>query len=247
MESNISNETLLKSIEELTKKIDKINKEKPYSKSYQSQQTNELNASLAKTFSEYPQIKYNRKDSYFGNDYADLDLILTNMRPLLSKNDLSITTRTIILDSGETILETRLWHSSGQWIESRARLLPSKNDTQTYSSALMHLTRTQIMAILSITVINNPDDDNAVRQMASAREIIARAASGANVYDSKKESFEPISKDQVAEIENEMVNLDDFRSEILDAYRIQSITDLPKSKYRTALNRIREIKNKLGR
>ena len=246
MESNISNEVLLDSIKELTAKIDRVLKEKSPKSLYQSELTNELNTSLSSAFNEYPEISFNKKDGYYANEYADLNRIMVKMRPILSKYGLSVTNRTILSESGETILETRIWHASGQWIESRARFIPSKNDAQTYASAMLHLTRMQVCAILNITVRDNPDDDNAIKQMASAREIIARASLGPS-YDPKKESYSPITKEQIEELEIALEGMSEFRNEILDAYRIQSLADLPKSKYRAAITRIREIKTAMGK
>lgn len=242
METSVSNEALFKSIEELTKKIDQITKESFYKTSYQSKETSELNTSLASAFQEYPAIYFNRQDGYFKNQYADLDKIMAKIRPVLAKHGLCVTNRTILNAEGETVLETRIWHSSGQWMETRARLIPTKNDAHTYASALLHLTRLQIMSILNVTIADNPDDDNAEMQMASARQILAKGTSSNRNYSPKKESSEPITREQLEELEYELQNCPEFVEEIMDTYRIQSLADLPKSKYRTAITRTREIK-----
>jgi hypothetical protein len=43
-------------------------------------------------------------------------------------------------------------------------------------------------------------------------------------------------------MEYELAQYDDIAEQVLDGLRIQSIADIPKSKYRAAITRIREIK-----
>lgn len=209
---------------------------------YESPETKDLNDAFAQAQLEFPTINPNRENPYFKTPYADLDAIMVLFRPILAKNGLTLTQRTILHD-GATILQTRLWHSSGQWIESRARFIPSKNDPHTYGSSLSYLKRVQAVALLNVTVKDDPSDDDAELDMVAHRDVKARGTDLSLKYKPGKQSSETITKEQIEEIEYELAKYPDIGEEILERLRLQSIADLPKSKYLPTITRIREIKN----
>lgn len=231
-------------LDELNNYIDKKAKEIADSKEkdlYESEKTNEINAALSKAQSEFPEIGPNRQNPYFKSNYTDLYEIMKNVRPALSKNGLSITQQTKIQNEGATILVTKLRHTSGQFIETRARVIPAKNDAQTYGSALTYMKRYSLISLLNITVSKDPSDDDAEVQMADARQIIAKGPS--IKYNPKEEAYQPISKEQLEELEYELEEYPDIGEEIMDRMQLQSLADMPKSKYLVSLKRVREIKN----
>jgi hypothetical protein len=245
MESNALNaneaKTLLQAIERLDSKVSALatrNLEDPY----ESRETKELNTAMAKAYAEYPVIGTNRQNAYFKDDYADLNVIMTKIRPILAKNGITLTQRTIVSNDGATMLHTRIWHISGQWMETRARVIPTKNDPKTYASLLSYIKRYQAMAILNITVIDDVNDDDAELEMAHSRDILAKGTAVNKNYKQSKESSQTISKQQLEELEYELGEYTDIAEMLMDAYRIQSLADLPKSKYRVAITKAREIK-----
>jgi hypothetical protein len=141
--------------------------------SYESRETNEINAALAKAQGEFPKIGYNKENPYFKSQYVDLDTIVTSIRPALSKSGLSFTQQTKINEEGSTILHTRLRHASGQWIESRARILPPKNDPQSYASTLTYMKRYSLMSLIGITASNDASDDDAEVAMIQVAQLSA--------------------------------------------------------------------------
>src|SRR5229473_4239873 len=90
---------------------------------YQSIEIAALIGSLAKAQGEYPKIVFNRKASYFEEEYADFDTIMSVIRPILCIHGLAVVQQQRIHDSGVTMLHTILTHESGQWMESRARII----------------------------------------------------------------------------------------------------------------------------
>ena len=208
--------------------------------SYESADVKEISAAFAKAQGEFPVIGMNRENPYFKSNYTDLDLIVRSIRPSLSKNGLSFTQQIQMTEDGATMLHTRLRHCSGQWIESRNRVIPAKNDQQTYGSALTYQKRYALMALLGLTTSQDLADDDAEVAMVSARDIIAKGPS--TKYNPKEQSFEPVTKEQLEELEYELSEVPDLAEEIMDKMKIQSLADLPKSKYQVSLQRIREIK-----
>src|SRR3990167_1736063 len=209
---------------------------------YESEDTKDIATALAKAQGEFPIIQYNKENPYFKSGYADFDSIVRSIRPALAKNGFSITQQTRIMPDGATILHTRLRHTSGQWIECRARILPPKNDPQSYASTLTYQKRYSFMALLNITVSDDWADDDAESAMVPARDTFAKGVALNTKYNPKEQSTEPVSKEQIDELEYELAEYPDIAEKVLDAHKIQSIADMPKSKYMTSLIRIREIK-----
>lgn len=238
-------QVVLKLVEEL-KNLHQIREEswsKPQKEEkYESEQIKDLVAALSKAQGAYPSIGADRENPYFKSNYADLDMILKAVRPMLAQNGLSLVQDTRFTPDGSTVLHTRLYHSTGQWLETRARILPVKNTPQEYGSCLTYNKRYSAMALLGVTVAKDPTDDDAEVAMVHARDIIAKGPS--NKYNPKEQSLETITKEQIEELEYELVDAPDLAEMVMDKLQIQSLSDMPKSKYMVSLQRIREIKQK---
>lgn len=208
---------------------------------YQSFEINELAAALALAQGQYEPVSVNRTNPYFQTHYADLDTIMRSVRKVLAKNNLSFIQQIRINTEGMTILHTKLMHSSGQWIESRCRIVPPKNDDQTYGSTLTYQKRHAAMTLLGVTVAEDRLDDDAEVAMIGSRKMLAKGPS--NKYNPKEESSETITKEQLEELEYELGDYPDLAEEIMDKLRIQSLADMPKSKFLVSIGRVREIKN----
>ena len=209
---------------------------------YESDNVADLVAALSKAQGDYPSIGADRENPYFKSSYADLDMILRSVKPMLKANGLFFSQTTRFTADGGNMLHSRIYHSSGQWIESRARLLPAKNTIQDYGSTLTYNRRYQAMAILGITVAHDPSDDDAEVAMIQHRDIIAKGPS--NKYNPKDQSHETITREQIEELEYELAEVPDLAEHVLDKLQIQSLADMPKSKYMVSLQRIRELKHK---
>lgn len=212
---------------------------KPYEDTSRSFQLNELFAALAKAQSEMGSAHKGSENPYFKSKYADLEEVVNSSRPALTKNGLAVLQQIVLNDDGASILHTILAHSSGQFIESRMRIVPPKNDIQSFGSYLTFLRRYSYAALIGVVVGENDDDGEVA--MIDARQIIAKGPS--NKYNPKEQSFEVVTKEQLEEMEYELQGCPDLAQEIMDKMRIQSLADLPKSKYMVSIQRIREIKN----
>lgn len=202
--------------------------------SYHSEQINELVTALSKAQGCYPSISADRENPYFKSNYADLHMILKALRPCLEKNGLSFVQHTRLAHDGSTVLHSRLYHASGQWIETRARITPVKNTPQEYGSCLTYNKRYSAMALLGVTIDKDPIDDDAEGAMLHAREPVAK----------KEQLHETITKEQIAELTYELAEVPDVAAMVLNKLQIRSLADIPQSKYAVFLQRIREIKQK---
>jgi len=249
MENNLLSGNFLQQIEflkELNKLIDERSelavKNAPQD-AYESEVTNEIATALSKAQGEFPRINVNQENPFFKSGFADLNNIVRAVRPALSKNGLCVTQQTKILPDGATVLVTRARHSSGQWIESRVRILPPKNDMQSYASTLSYMKRHAVMALLNITIDSDFADDDAEIAMVTERETFQKGTAITRNYDAGEQSGEVISKDQREELEYELAQYPDITEMVLEGLKIQALADMPKSKYMVSIERIRSIKN----
>lgn len=230
--------------EETLKKLDEILlslSKKDLDDVYESKETAELNEALAKATLEFPKINLNRQNPYLASGYSDLHEILSKVRPILGKYGLTIVQRTKPID-GLTFLITRLWHSSGQWIESRVIINPAKNDIQSYGSYLNSMKRFEVMNMLSLTVSDDPFDDDGESDMEEAHELTEKGGKLKALYDKKKDSYEVITASQYGELMMELDAEEDITQDILDKLHIRSLKELPKNRFLPTINRIRKIK-----
>lgn len=213
---------------------------------YKSTETNELNAAISKAQGKYPRIAYNRLSKYFQKEYADLDAILSKVLPVLSEFGLNLTQWTELpnetASGGHTILHTEVSHSSGQWKESRARVIPPKNDPLTFVSTINRIKASQITSLLGITVADDPLDDNAEIQMADDRQMYAKGSQSEVLYNPRDRSTECVSRDQLDMMEKELQSCPDFVEEIFRGAQIESLADLPKNKFDYTITKIRKVK-----
>jgi hypothetical protein len=223
----------------LTRKLDNIGLVEP-STPYCSPETDKLDAALAKAQGAMDRVSLNKENPYFKKRYADLKIITDTATPALSVNGLSIRQHIILNTDGSSTLVTRLCHESGQWAESRMKIAPAKNDIQTLGSYVAYLKRLSYASL--ICLVTPDEDDDGEIAMSDAREILAKVPS--DKYDPKKESFDTITKEQLDELEYELIDIPDYVDEILDKMRLRSLADLPKSQFMISIKRIREIKAK---
>ena len=221
-------------------KLTEIIKEyvKPEKEPTRSYQINELMAALAKAQSEMDIAGLHNENPYFKSKYADLATIVRASRPALTKNGLAVVQQILPNDDGQSLLHTILGHSSGQFIETRMRIVPAKNDIQTLGSYITYLRRYSYASIVGC-VTGNEDDDGEVA-MVESRQIMAKGPS--IKYNPKQSSFETVTKEQIDELEYELQEYPDLAEEIMDKMHIQSLADMPKDKWSVSLKRIREIK-----
>lgn len=206
-----------------------------------STEINELATALAKAQGEMKIAGLNAQNPFFKSSYADLAEIVKASRPALTKNSLAVIQQIIPNEDGQNILHTILTHATGQWIESRMRILPAKTDVQSLASYITYLRRYSYAAIVG--VVSSDEDDDAEIAVSDERNKTAKGTAISTRYNPKEKSFETISKEQLEELEYELAQYPEIAEEILERLRLQSLADLPKNMFLRSIERIREIKH----
>jgi hypothetical protein len=207
---------------------------------HRSEYINELSSALAKAQAEMPTAGLRSENPYFKSSYADLAEIVRVSRPHLTKNGLSVTQQILTNEDGGTILHTVMMHASGQWIETCMRVIPPKNDIQTLGSYITYLRRYSYAALVGVVAAD--EDDDGEKAQAVHRETFAKGVAVNTKYNPREESNEVVSRDQIDELEYELAEYPDICEMILDGLKIQSLADMPKTKYSASIRRVREIK-----
>lgn len=243
MENDI--QMILEAILKLSQKIDTITKDKvePNSLTTEprgSSNLGEIYAALAKAQAEMRIAELNKSNPYFKSRYSDLQAIVEASRPALTKNGLAVFQEILTNPDGQTVLHTVLTHSSGQFVESRMRIVPPKNDIQTISSYITYLKRISYASLVG--VVTGDEDDDGELCTAPFRDEDNKGTALNRKYNPKENSVETISKDQLDELEYELQQYPDIAEKILEGFKLQHLCDMSKNKYLTAIKRVREIK-----
>ena len=204
-------ENFEKILDKINDKLDKILSNN--GNDFTSKSTSEISKAISKAYLEFPSIKINRQNPYLASGYADLHEILTKIRPVLGKNGLHITQIKRNQD-GRTLLITRIMHITGEWLESRVFINPSKNTIEAYGSNLNSLKRFEIMDMLGLTVSDDPFDDDGEADMDLEREVVAKGASIKKLYTKKRDSYDFITEEQYKELMFELDDQEDLTEEI---------------------------------
>jgi len=122
-----------------------------------SESIENLAKSLSKFQSEVTNPTNTATNPFFKSKYAPLSEVLNTVRPLLSKNGLSVMQSTTARNE-MVIITTMLIHDSGEWIQfSSLPLKPEKNNPQGVGSAITYGRRYTLSAVLGIS---SEDDDD---------------------------------------------------------------------------------------
>lgn len=107
-------------------------------------------AALAQAQSEIKNIEKGKVNPHFKSRYADIADGLEVIRPILSKNKIALVQATNYnADTGIFMLNTRLIHSSGEWIES-SYPLPASGKAAEIGSAITYARRYAAFALVGV-------------------------------------------------------------------------------------------------
>ena len=233
---------ILEAISELQSLVETSLKRQTYvPKPSRSDDLKDLFAALAKAQAEMKTAGLNAENPYFKSAYADLAEIVRVSRPALSKNGLTVIQQILPNEDGQNILHCILAHASGQWIETRMRILPMKSDVQSLASYITYLRRYSYAAIVG--VVSAHEDDDGEVAVHESRQVEQKGVELNTRYNPRERSYESITKEQLEELEYELAEYPDICEQVLDGLRIQSLADMPKNKFLVSTKRIREIKN----
>lgn len=201
-----------------------------------SESIDQLATALAKAQGEMPVAYKNAKNLFFKSNYADFESITNACVPSMSKYGLSFF-QSINEEEGNSYLITVVMHSSGQWIKSKARIKPAKDDVQAFSSYNTYLKRICLSSIVGIATGESDDD---------AEASMVREPQKYQTYQQPVQSviIEKISKDQLEQLEHDLDGHPEIKLEVTTGLNLKHLSDMPRAIFLKSLNRIRELVQK---
>jgi hypothetical protein len=126
-----------------------------------SESLTKLLPALFKAQGELEHAKKTSDNPHFKSKYADLATVLDTAKPALQNHELLVTHAREVVEMQEYLVTT-LFHTSGEFIQSRTLLQPVKRDPQGYGSAITYARRYDLSALLGLA--QDDDDGNGASQ-----------------------------------------------------------------------------------
>ena len=148
---------------------------------------------LIKAQSQMQGITKEGKNPAFKSKYVTLDSILDTLRPILTSNGLMLTQGSQEPQAMQAVtVESRIIHTSGEWISTTVTIPVTKPDAHGLGSALTYGRRYSVSALLAISADEDDDANGAVTPQESFR----RGPQGNIVIDTpiKPVSGRPLSR-----------------------------------------------------
>ncbi len=153
-----------------------------------------LAAALAKAQGEMQPASKDSINPHFKSKYADLASAWAAAQGPLSRNGLALAQAFGRGENRDTVIDTRLMHTSGQWIESSLTIYNDSQKPMTpqqLGSCITYYRRYSQMAILNIV----PDDDDDGNLASASRDpSIPRAPVGPERFDMHNEQHKATFK-----------------------------------------------------
>lgn len=184
-----------------------------------SETVKELAAALSKFQGEVKNPSNTATNPFFKSKYAPLNDVLNVVRPILSKNGLSIV-QAPSGDGENIIVTTTLLHNSGEWIEFPDLILRADKPTaQGAGSAITYARRYAISAILGIS--SEDDDDGNIAETKQE-----------NIKDEKQSK--PLSEGQIKRLFaialSKNIDVETARSQVKSKFN-KEVESLTKTEY----------------
>ncbi len=188
----------------------------------------ELFAALAKAQMEMEMANEGTVNPFYKSSYADLAAIVKASRPYLAKNGLCVIQK-IVPNGTVDYLYTVLGHTSGQFVESKMRIVPGKGDIQSIGKQITYLRRYCYAALIGVVSCNDSEDDDGEGEMKEVRS-----------EEKKKSAL--ISKERLEVLATELHKHPDILEGVFKKYDINKLSELPADQFVRCLDRIREMK-----
>ena len=137
----------------------------------------ELAKALSNFQSKMIAVKKDATNPFYKSKYATLDTIWETIRKPLSDNGLSVA-QTMDIENGKDVLNTTLYHISGEWISGMQSINPVKDDPQSLGSAISYARRYSLSALLGIVADEDDDANIATKPKVEKPETPAPAKEG---------------------------------------------------------------------
>lgn len=229
-------EDFVKLIEEINAKIDKLMQvvQPPAS------DKKDIYKALSAAQLAYKPVAFSAQNSYYQNKYATLSDLQDASREALCENGLSVHQELFQDEVGHNFLRTVLAHVSGQTLSTTVRIAPTENNVHMIGSYLASMRRMSYATLIGL-LVHDADDDDGYTCMASRVEMAAKGTKPSfTSKDTKVKEFDTISKSELESLEKSMGAYYDLGEEIINAFQIPSLADLPKSKYEFVLGQMRK-------
>lgn len=179
-----------------------------------SETVGKISADLAKAQSVLKNPGKDAVNPHFRNSYATLDAGLNICREALSKHQIALIQATRI-EGDILILETRLTHSSGEWLEAEYPVCRFPAKPQEMGSAMTYAKR---YALFSFVGIAGEDDDD------------GNAANNTTVSAPAR-----ISPQQIKELENLLIETGSDPVKFQQYFKVKALGDLSAADYQRAV------------
>lgn len=205
-----------------------------------------LYAAFAKAQKEFGNAIKSKKNSFFKNEYADVNEMILAVRNHLNGFELSLW-QPVFFDTPDTgFLYTIITHASGQWMQSRMIInLPgdeskksNKNPLQEYGSYLTYQRRYMVESMLGIARGDEDDDGNSGGQYMPTESTVKKTEN----TELTSEYKELITPEQLEQLHAELENEQELTKDVLQKLKLKKLSDMPKHLFIRSLKRIQEIK-----
>ena len=128
---------------------------------------------LIKAQSQMQGISKEGKNPAFKSKYVTLDSILDTLRPILTSNGLMLTQGSQQPETMQSVtVESRIIHTSGEWISTTVTIPVTKPDAHGLGSALTYGRRYSVSALLAISADEDDDANAAIAPREDYRNVI---------------------------------------------------------------------------
>ena len=167
----------------------------------------DISAALAKAQAIMAGARKDATNPHYKSRYADLAAVWEACRKALTDNEIAVVQMTNTSEKDEIIVETRLVHSSGEWMEGRLALPVSKADAQGFGSALTYARRYGLSAAVGIA----PEDDDG--NLAAAAKPIKQAYANGEAHTARAvavDAFEAMSEESKTWLREQAIEIIDI-------------------------------------
>lgn len=198
-----------------------------------SEQINEIAAAIAKAQATLANPIKSMVNPHFRSKYADLASGLEIVREALSAVGVALFQPILLVDDGSLVCETRLVHTSGQWVSSHWPIGPVTPDQQKMGSACTYARRYGLFSLVGIA--GDVDDDG--NEASKPDKLIRQEgpiAPPAIISPTERELLET-----GLEILGERG--DAFRRNMLAGYGLTSVDHLPKAVLEKVMKKVNAL------
>ncbi len=210
---------------------------------YRSVEMNELLTALSLAQEDMKVACKDSENPFFKSRYANLQAVVESARPSLCKNGLSVTQYVAQGNNDIDYLCTMLGHKSGQYIISRMRINPVKQDPQSLGSYITYIRRYAYAAIVGVyDGCEDDDGNNATRESIPIPSTYIPKQEYKEVQQSLGDEF--VSEKQVKYISFKIDQNKELLGDVLKRYGVVNIQSIKKSDAQEALAYIESRKQK---